>query len=328
MARIAYVTGATGFLGTNLVSALIDRGWDVVALKLPNADDRYIRRLGPCIVVGDLTDADSIRRSLPNNVDAVFHVAANTSTWSKNDRQQYRDNVDGTRTLVDIAAEKGARRFIQTSSISSFGYHSGIRIDESTPSNAMARGKGYHRTKYLAEGIVKDAAAGGLSAIILNPCNILGPYDVNNWTRQFIRPASEGSLRAIPPGRATWCHVKNVVDAHLAAVDRGESGRNYILGGVEASFLDVAREIQAQLGIEQARRTVPPAALRLAVLGGAVVSAFTGKEPPLTIERYMRAVGTILCDCSAATKDLEYRISPLSEIITDTLSWLRSEKLI
>jgi nucleoside-diphosphate-sugar epimerase len=84
------------------------------------------------------------------------------------------------------------------------------------------RGDNYGKTKFLAEQRIRQAtAARGLSAVILNPVNVLGPHDRNNWTRQLILPISRGTLHVVPPGVAIWAYVTDVVDAHITAADKG-----------------------------------------------------------------------------------------------------------
>ncbi len=328
MQKTAFVTGATGFLGLNLVQALSKQNWKIVAFHLPSDNLNYLSKYAETMVGGNLSDADLLCRVIPESADAVFHLAANTSAWARNNAQQYLDNVEGTRNVVNAALKKNVRRFVYTSSISAFGYHPHECINERTVSNALTCGMQYHRTKFLAEAIIKEAAGRGLSAVILNPCNIIGPYDTNNWTRQFIRPIYSGRLLAAPPGKAMWCHVKDIVDAHISAVDMGVPGENYLLGGTEARFIDVINEVERLLGKPETRRVQPAWLLRLMVGVFALKSKIDGKEPVLTPEKYSRAVAYIRCDYSKASSALGYRTSPLSVMIKDSLAWLQSEDLL
>lgn len=328
MPKTAFVTGATGFVGLNLIQELARRKWNIIALYLPSADTKYLAKYGVTMVGGFLSDADLLCRAIPEDADAVFHLAANTSAWARNDARQYVDNVEGTTNMVDAALRKKVHRFVYTSSISAFGYHPRECINEQTVSNALACGMNYNKTKFLAENIVKDAVKKGLNAVILNPCNIIGPYDTNNWTRQFIRPIYDGRLPAVPPGKAMWCHVKDIVDAHINAVDKGVPGENYLLGGIEARFIDVVNEIERLLGKAETRRVQPAWLLRLLVGVLCLKSKIDGKEPLLTPEKYNRAVAHICCDYSKASAVLGYRTSPLGLMIKDSFAWLREENLL
>ncbi len=130
MKRHAFVTGATGFLGRNLVEELTRRDWEITALCLPTDKTESLMRPEVQIVIGSLTDLVSLVAAMPTAPDAVFHLAANTSSWSAHDAQQYQDNVVGTGHMLDVALQKGAKRFVYTSSISSYGYRPGCRLDE------------------------------------------------------------------------------------------------------------------------------------------------------------------------------------------------------
>ncbi|MGO8988070.1 MAG: NAD-dependent epimerase/dehydratase family protein [bacterium] len=325
MGKRALVTGSTGFLGLNLISELKRNGWDVTALYLPGSDLSYLDRLSVRKAPADITVEASLEGVFPSAVDAVFHVAGNTSAWAKGNERQYRDNVIGTKNMAKVAIDKGARIFVYTSSISAFGYHPGVLVDEETASNAMRCGMNYNRTKFLAEQEVKKAFAAGPRAVILNPCNILGPHDTNNWTRQFILPIYQSKLRAAPPGRAMWCHVRDVAAAHISAAERGRAGHNYLLGGVEASFKEIVNEIEAMMGRPRTERVFSKAVMRAGVVAGALKSFIDGKEPLLTPEKYNRAVASIRCDFRKAREELGYSAAPISEIIRDTYEWLCKE---
>jgi len=138
MPSTAYVTGAAGFVGRHLTERLIDNGWQVRALCRP-IDRVEVLPAGVDVRLGDLIDPGAVMDTLAPGTDAVFHLAANTSTWSRNRRAQFRDNVEGTAAVIDAVLARGVRRLIYTSSISSFGYQPGVVIDEHTPSNARRR---------------------------------------------------------------------------------------------------------------------------------------------------------------------------------------------
>jgi hypothetical protein len=211
----------------------------------------------------------------------------------------------------------------RTSSISAYGYQPGVRMDERTVSNAQTRGDNYGKSKLLAEGLIKQACAErGLSAVILNPVNIVGAYDTTNWSRQLILPISKGSLRVVPPGSATWISVHDVVKAHIAAVDADESATNFVLGGVEASFREVTNEIEAILGKPRSRRATSKATLRLLFLLSSVKAVATRTEPELTLAKYRRAVGDLLVDDGKARELLGLERTTLHDMLAETIEWL------
>jgi dihydroflavonol-4-reductase len=328
MKRTAFVTGSTGFLGLNLIGELSNRGWDITALHVPSADLHYLSQYDVKKVCGDILDYDFLKNAVPSNVDSIFHLAANTSAWSKNNRQQYLDNVVGTQNMVNIAIEKKAKRFVHTSSISAYGYYPETTIVESTMSNALTCKMNYNKTKFQAELVVKEAVKKGLSAVILNPCNVIGPYDTNNWTRQLIKPIYNGKLSLVPPGKAMWCHVSDIVDAHINAVDRGGIGENYLLGGTEGRFLDVVNEIERLMGKKESGSVQHKWVLKIILFVLFIKSKIDGKEPLLTKEKYNRAVGYIRCNYDKAVKTFDYKTTSLEIMIKDTVQWLKKEHLL
>ena len=322
MARAAFVTGAAGFLGRHLVEELDRRGWEVTAFC--RATDRTdLLSSAARIEIGDLANAERVGEALPDRVDAIFHLAGNTSTWSRNAAAQFRDNVDGTAHVIQAALAKHARRLIYTSSTSAYGYQPGVRINERTTSIAPTRGDNYGKSKLQAERLIKRACAEhGLSAVILNPVNIVGAYDTTNWSRQLILPISKGSLHVVPPGSATWISVHDVVKAHIAAVDIEEFGTNFVLGGVEASFLEVTNEIEAILGKPSSRRATSKATLRMLLLLSTAKALATRAEPELTLAKYQRAVGDLLVDDRKAREILGLERTALHDMLAETIEWL------
>lgn len=324
--RTAFVTGATGFVGLNLVEELLAQGWRVVALHRKDSDLTYLRRLPAARVVGDVTDAPSVRRAMPQGVDAVFHVAGDTGLWSRRNAVQDRVNVEGTRNVVGAALERRARRLVQTSSISAYGQRHG-RIDESARQLGATSSVNYERSKFLAEEAVRAGLARGLGAVILNPAGILGPYDTRGWARLFLLVAT-GRLPGAPPGTRSFCDVREVARAHIAAAERGRTGENYLLGGADASFPELVREIGAVLGRPVPRRATPAWVLRVLGAAGAARGALTGKPPTLTPEAVRMVTGTLTCDCAKAMRELGYRAVPLGEMVRACAAWLAAEGLL
>src|SRR5262249_55863443 len=186
----------------------------------------YIRRFPVELAEGDILDLDSLRAAMPSDVDAVFHTAANLSVWSGRRLEQMRVNVTGTRNVCRACLERGAKRLIHTSTWNTFGL--GLReISEDTPLTGAVSWIGYVRSKSLAEEEVLAAVRQGLYAI-LNPPHIIGRFDSRSWSRMF-HVVKDGRLPGIPKARGSFVHAEAVAQAHLAAVERGRRGENYLL---------------------------------------------------------------------------------------------------
>jgi dihydroflavonol-4-reductase len=328
MSTTTIVTGAAGFVGRHLVERLVSDGWDVVAFC--REGDRTELLPDVRIAMGDLGDAESLDRAFAGiEQPVVFHLAANTTTWSKHHDAQFRDNVDGTRALIEAAERAGARRLVVTSSISAYGYQPGVRLREDSTSNVALKGDNYGKSKWAAEQLVKAASRSGrLSTVILNPVNILGAYDAANWSKQLILPIYDNGLRVVPPGSATWVSVHDVVAAQIAAVEAPIEGENVILGGTEATFLEVVQTIARLLGAPVPVRPTPRALLGPAFLATELKAALTRTEPELSLAKYRRATGNLLVDDTKARTILGLRRTPLVDMLAETIDWLREVGLL
>ncbi len=322
----AFVTGGTGFLGLNLIEQLLAEGWEVVALHRPTASLKHLRGKEIQLVEGSITEPNSLITILPEKMDAIFHVAGNTNMWSRRNHIQTRDNVEGTKNMVAAALKRRAKRFIHTSSIAVYGHHQ-QRIDEKTPSNAIQSPMNYYRTKYLAEMEVRKGIEKGLDALMINPANIIGPYDYHNWSQLFIL-IDRQKLPGVPPATQTFCHVREVAKAHITAFYRGKKGENYIIGGVEADYLNLVQEIGDILGKKTPKRTTPGWILRLIGRVSLWRSYITGKEPDITPEKAFLVSTQSLFNSQKAENQLGYHSVPLRSMLEDCYRWMLSEGLI
>lgn len=322
----AFVTGATGFVGLNLIQELHGAGWRVIACHRADSDLSHLQRLRPELRVADVLDLPALMAALPEDVDALFHLAASINFWRPRNVEQSLINVQGTRHVVEAALQRRARRFIHMSSLAAWAPGQGDVIDESTPSRAEGHRVNYFRTKWLAEREVLNAVPRGLPARVLNPGNILGPYDRQTWARSF-RMAKQRKLPLLPPGGGPFCHVRDVVQAALAAVERGRVGERYVLGGVHASYAELFEHVCRLL-----RAPRPPVAPSWLFSGLAVLSdgwsRISRNEPDLTPD--MAGVLGIDFDARStkAERELGYQRTPFLQQVQDTFDWLRGERLI
>jgi len=326
MGKAAFVTGATGFLGTNLVKELVAQDWQVHIIHRNSSNLKYISTLNVEKKIGSIEDIDALLNSIPQNIDAIFHVAANTSFWSRFNQEQYRTNVIGTQNVIKAAQIRNVGRLIHTSSLSVYGFHS-KRINEKTPSNALDSGINYFITKYLAEQEIKKAISKGLDAVILNPAHIVGPYDTHNWV-QIFNNVNRGKMPGIPNTLGTFTYAPEVAKAHIKAFEKGKKGESYLLGGVEASMLQFVNTIESLLGKSISTKTTSLWVLKLATMAYQLGAIINDKEPILTPEKTKLLSHNVLCDDSKAQAELDFIITPLEEIVAATFQWLKQEKML
>ena len=323
---LAFVTGSTGFIGLNLIEQLTAVGWNVVALHRQSSDLTYLQRFDVRRVIGDIADIAAVERAMPEEVDAVFHTAADLSSWSHNNERQTRTNIHGTHNVVSTALKRGAKRFVHTSTSSVYGLVSTL-VDETAPQLGRGSWFNYIHTKTVAEDEVRKGIERGLDAVILNPTHVIGRYDRHNWSR-LILLAAKGRLPRIPPGSGSFCHGGEVARAHIAAVAKGQKGENYLLAGANATFAEVVATAGHLLGRRFEARTVPAPIVRVSATLLNLVSHFSGKEPLITPEAaaLITINGSFRSD--KATQKLNYRPVPLREMLKDCCDWLVEEGLL
>jgi dihydroflavonol-4-reductase len=324
--RRAFVTGGTGFIGLNLIEQLAAAGWRITALHRRTSDLSMIRRFAVDLVEGDLTDPASLCDAIPKSVDAVFHVAADTSVWARHNERQTRINVDGTRNLVAAALTAGAQRFVHTSTWNVYGLEQG-EISEASRQEGGRSWINYNRTKFLAEEEVRAGIAHGLDAVILNPTHVLGRYDRRGWARLIIA-AHERWLPGVPPGAGTFCHAEAVARAQIAAAERGRIGQNYLLGGVDASFVELFRVINQVTGAKVPLRPLPPLLLQAAARIDTALAVLTGREPEATREGVAIVCARARVVSNLAERELGYGPSTLPAMVQDSWQWLRGAGLV
>jgi nucleoside-diphosphate-sugar epimerase len=319
----AFVTGATGFVGLNLIEELARRGWQVVALHRPQSDLSYLARLPAERVVGDITDAASVRSAMPERVDAVFHVAGNTSLWSRRNAAQTRENVDGTRNVVAAALARSAGTLVATSSVAAFGILHG-EVTEATPQKGGESWINYQRSKFLAEEEVRKGVRAGLRATIMNPGAIIGPYDVSGWAR-LIRLVASDQLPGVLPGQVSAAHVREVANAHIAAAERGRPGENYILAGTKTSFLEMCAIIAELAGKKAPTRVLPLPVLHVIARLQVIAAALGAKPPQITPETVSGLSRQCTFVSTKAERELGFKIVSIRDMLKDSYDWLVAE---
>lgn len=327
MSLTAFVTGASGFVGANLVRELAGNGWQVTALVRESSPREDIEALDVELCVGDLTRDGSVQAAMPPRVDCVFHVAASTNVWSKHNALQTAVNVTGTQNVVRAALNRQAGRLVHTSSFIVWGFQDGT-VSERSPRVENADWINYVRTKHAAERIVAEAVASeGLDAVVMNPAHILGPGDRHNWSR-MIRLVDQEKLPGVPPGGGAFADVREVARAHVEAFHRGRRGERYLLGGEDVPFIDVVRMTGDILGKKVPRHASPGWLLRAAARVQQLKSALDGREPDLTPESAAMITRHLRCDSGKAQRELGYRFTPVRGLLEDTIAWLRERGLL
>jgi len=284
------VTGATGLLGSHIVEQLRKRDLPVRVLVRPNADTRFLDRLGVEKVRGDLQDADSLHEAC-QGCQCVYHSAAKVGDWGPWEEFQ-RITIDGTKSLLDAAVKARVKRFVHISSISAYGYVNGdMVLDETAPlGQNLYRWSYYSKAKVRAEELVWQAyEEKGLPVTVIRPSWLYGPRDRASIGR-LINAIRSGRAKLIGDGtnRLSLAYAGNVAEAAILAAGKDEAiGQAYNCNSdgpiTQAQYMGM---IAQALGCDPPTRKVP---YRLAKSVGfllEVIGRATGRKEPPMVSRY------------------------------------------
>ena len=321
----ALVTGATGFLGAHLCQQLLSEGWQVYALC---RSQQKAKALDPSIhiVIGDILNIESVSEKLPESMDAVFHTAASTSTWFKNNDMQTSTNIQGTRNMLDLAIKLSVKKYIHVSSVVVFGIHKELKnIVESMPKSGENSFINYLKTKTASEKMVLKTE--NLDSIIINPTHIIGPGDRNNWAR-LIKMIAANKLPSIPNGAGSFVDVRDVAAGIIQAYYQGKVGNNYLLGGTNMNFKEFITKVAAVLKVKPTNVQLPNFFLMSLAHLKSLISRFTNKEPDITPESVSIISDLYACDSAKARVQLNYQTRDFTETLEETIWFLKTENII
>ncbi len=322
--KVAYVTGATGCVGRNLVEELVEKNWDVVVLHRKSSDISRLKDRKVRFQLVDLHDLASVRESIPTGVNAIFHVAANTSHWSVEREEQEKDNVLATRHLVQVALEKRVQRFIFTSTGATRFFQ------ETDEPLARKLEPPYVRTKRLSELEVYYGLAKGLDTVILHPIIVVGAFDYNSYS-QIFTGIKTGTLKQAFPGKISFCHARDIAAAHLQAYENGRKGERYVLGGTHTEWREFFQKIANKVRPGFTMSVAPTWLLKIVGGVSVMVASITRKKPLLTPEliHLIREEPDItIHDKLKAEADIKYHSRSLDQMIDDCYEWMLKERLI
>ena len=317
------VTGATGFLGANLCHHLVARGDAVRVLKRKRTKPTLLEGLPIEIAEGDVTDFDSLLAA-SRGVEGIYHVAGLVSYWRPKRDWMYCVNIDGPRNVVEAAVRNGVRRVVHTSSIAAVGFRTdGQPADEETPFNWEPYDVGYPISKFRGEQEAMKAIAHSLEVVSVNPALIFGPRDTSWNAGRMFRMVQQSRTIRIPDGSSTTCDVDDVCAGHIAAMERGLSGRRYILGGEHLGIARLFEMVGEVMGQKVRVHTVPYWVASLASYAAYSVSLLTRKEPDFTPELMRVARRSRRYSSERAIRELGYPQTPLRATLEKTYRWYR-----
>ncbi|MHC2019997.1 SDR family oxidoreductase [Methylobacterium sp. CM6247] len=333
---IAFVTGATGLLGNNLVRELIAEGWHVRALV--RSSEKAARQFGGLdleIVTGDMLDVPGFADAL-RGANVVFHTAAYFRDSYKGGRHWdalYAANVEATRALLDHAWNAGVRRFVHTSSVAVLRGAPGQIIDE-TMLRDERDADDYYRSKILADRVVLDFldAHPDFWAAMVLPGWMHGPGDIGPTSAgQTILDVALERLPGVPPGSFSVVDARDVARAMILANHQGRRNERYLAAGRHMTMADLLPLIAQTTGAKAPARRVPLSLLYLIGAGNELYARMTGK-PVLLSWAMARTIATendrSRYDPAKSKRELGLEFRPVIETLRDEVAWFRANGLL
>lgn len=303
-----FVTGATGFIGGKLARSLRDAGHEVRALVRTPGKAAPLEQLGVELVKGDIRDEATIRPAM-EGCDGVFHVAA----WYKiggDDAEAEAINVEGTRNVLTAMRDLEIPRGVYTSTVAVFSDTKGRIVDESYRHTGEMLTT-YEKTKYQAHyDVALPMIEDGLPLTVVMPSVVYGPDDTSSIGVMF-RDYLRKKLPALPgDSYFGWAHVDDIVDGHVAAMERGKA-ETYILAGPRHSFVEVFDLAASVTKISAPRIKASPSVLRAAAHVSDFIGGFVSLPSNFSAEAF-RAVAGVTYTASSAKARRELRFDPRS----------------
>ncbi len=316
------VTGATGLVGNNVVRTLLDRGRAVRVLARENADPRPLLGLDVEIARGDVRDPLAVQQAV-RGASAVVHAAAYVHIGWQGMATARAINVEGTRHIAEAARRQGAR-MVHVSSIDALGVATRKQsAHEDTPATGGVLCP-YVVTKREAEAEVLAQVEQGLHASIVNPGFMIGPYDWKPSSGRMLLQVARGWGLFAPLGANSYCDVRDVTAGILAALERGQPGRRYILAGEVLSYFQAWRTFARVTGGTPPILPIGFLARQGAGYFGDVCRLLTGREPDVNSATTAISGQWRNFSSARAEAELGYRVRPLADSAADAWNWFRA----
>jgi dihydroflavonol-4-reductase len=313
------VTGATGFIGSHVISLLVERGDEVVATVRPNSDATLLDALGVAKVRADVLDRRSIRRAM-QGVDRVFHLAGTTRLTLPREHL-FALNVEGTRIVLEEALRAEVDRVVYTSSVAAIGpAPRGLVADEANVWDAGRYGIPFLDAQHEAEVVATRLSARGLPLVIVNPSYVLGAGDPGRSSTALVRRFLRRQIPVYVDGTLNIVSVTDVARGHLAADQFGTLGERYILGNRNFTTWRLFADLGRLSGVEPPVMKVRPASAQ--ALSAAAARIPGAPRLPTALE--IRAVSLNWAFSNRkAKRELRWTTSPHEDALEETVAWYR-----
>ena len=300
----------------------LDRGGSVRALVRDPARLRGLDGAEP--VRGDLRDPDSLARAVAG-CGVVFHVAADYRLWTRDPRQMFLSNVEGTRNLLTAARGAGIERVVYTSTVGCVGMPKHGLGDEQSPVGLEEMTGPYKRSKFLAERVALEFAGEGFPVVVVNPTAPVGDHDFKPTpTGKMIVDFVRGAMPGFVDTGLNVVDVRDVAEGHLQALERGRVGERYILGSENLTLQQIFATLAGIVGRPEPKIRVPYALAYAVGLASTAWAGITGKEPLAPLDGVRMARKKMWVRHNKASRELGYAPGPAAVALRRAVEWFQA----
>ncbi len=326
-----FVTGASGFIGANLVHELVARGHRVKVLLRDGSDQRGLAGADFERVTGAVSEREKLQHAL-RGCDWCFHVAASYHLWLPDYAPMYAANVAGTRNVIEAAMAADCSRIVYTSTVGCIGLPNGIGgklvlTDEATPVSAAQMSNHYKRSKWQAEQVARQLTAHGAPVVVVNPTAPIGARDVKPTpTGQVLVDFLNRKMPAYLDTGLNWVQVRDVAIGHILAAERGRVGERYILGHADGNWTmkEAFAVLEAITGVPAPKMQIPYFVALAAAHVDETLSRFTGKAPKAPLAGVRMAKYKMFFNPAKAIRELGLPQTPPQQALAEAVEWFRA----
>jgi dihydroflavonol-4-reductase len=322
---LAFVTGATGFLGSHLARVLAEQGADLRLLVRSTSNLKNLEGLKAETATGDLRDSASLEKAMAG-CDVVFHAAADYRLWVRDPVEMYRSNVEGTRAILEAARKHAVRCVVYTSSVATVGFTgNGRPADEDDPVSLADMIGHYKRSKFMAEQVALEAGRSGMRVVTVNPTTPVGEQDVKPTpTGRIVVDFLKRKFPAYVETGLNLVDVRECARGHVAALEKGKSGERYILGGEDMTLKQILDKLGAIAGLASPKLKLPYfVAYAAGAVDQTVSGLLLGREPRATVEAVRMGKKKMWASSAKAERELGWKITSPDGALRRAVEWFR-----
>ena len=322
----AFVTGATGFLGSHVARVLGEQGADLRLLVRSTSNLRNLAGIKAETATGDLRDSSSLEKGM-SGCDTVFHVAADYRLWVRDPAEMYRSNVAGTKAILDAARKNGVRRVVYTSSVATVGFTgNGHPADEDSPVSLADMIGPYKRSKFMAEQLAMEAGGSGMHVVVVNPTTPVGEQDVKPTpTGRIVVDFLKRRFPAYVETGLNLVDVRECAVGHVVALEKGRPGERYILGGENLTLKQILDKLGEISGLPSPKVKLPYVfAFATGIVDEAITGRLLHREPRATVDSVRMGKKKMFASCAKAERELGWKIVPVEAALRRAVEWFQA----